>query len=128
MSRRVGIALLTGLTATSVAAADLLPLKRGIYVDIHVPCKGASNADTLSYWGESNGINESKIACRIKHLSNKGAAYSLQRRCKAIDFEGRFEDSVNVIILDRQTFTISGGHRLGQPDRTLRYCGPKAQF
>ena len=43
--------------AWPAAAGEMLPLKRGIYVDTRAACKGASRADTLSYWGGDNGIN-----------------------------------------------------------------------
>jgi hypothetical protein len=125
---RAGLALLTGLTATATATADMLPLKRGIYVDVHVPCKGASNAATLSYWGGKNGINESKVRCTIKQLTETGGVYALQRTCQSIDADGTFEDGVTVKVLGRQSFMISGGHHLGERDQTYRYCGPKVQF
>ena len=69
--RRAGFGLPCLLAASAAAASDLLPLKRGIYVDASVPCQGASNADTLSYWGGKNGINQSKLGCVIKHLTRK---------------------------------------------------------
>ena len=46
------------LTSATTAATDMLPLVHGIYVKSGVPCKGAPNAATLSYWGGINGIND----------------------------------------------------------------------
>jgi hypothetical protein len=125
---RAGFGLLCLIAASAAAASDMLPLKRGIYVDLRVPCKGASNADTLSYWGGSNGLNEARIKCAIKHMSKKGDAYVLERKCMAISFSGTFEDGVTVKVLSRTSFVLSGGHRLAEPDRRYRYCGPKVQF
>jgi hypothetical protein len=130
MSRRVGIALLTGLTATSVAAADLLPLERGIYVDIHAPCKGASNADTVSYWGSRNGINVSKAACTIKALKRRGQNYALRRACRDV-YGGSWHDRLKITVLTRTSFIIrTEWNWTGLPpqETTVRYCGPKVQF
>jgi hypothetical protein len=126
VSRTIAVLILLG--SASDSADDLLPLERGIYVDAQKACKGASNADTLSYWGGDNGINAAKVACTIKGLDKAGASFSLQRTCRAVDFEGSFEDGVRVTIHSPTSFTMSGGYQLGIPDRTFRYCGKKMQF
>jgi hypothetical protein len=128
MSRSTYSAVLILVASTAASAADLLPLKRGIYVDVHRACKGASNADTLSYWGRDNGINAAKVTCRIKAITKTGTGLSLQRTCRSIQFEGSLEDEVRVTILGPTSFVMGGGYRLGVPDRTFRYCGKKVQF
>jgi len=125
--RRVGATLLTGLSASSVAAADMLPLKRGIYVDVNVQCKGASNADTVSYWGEDNGINVSKADCTIKAHSRHGRDYELRRACRDIH-GGSWQDRLNVTIRGPKSLIIRHRSGLDPRDVTYRYCGPKVQF
>jgi hypothetical protein len=125
--RRVGTTLLTGLSASSVAAADMLPLKRGIYVDVNVPCKGASNADTVSYWGEDNGINVSKAACTIKARTRHGRHYELRRACRDTH-GGSWHDHLKVTIRGSESLIIRRGSGLDPRDVTYRYCGPKVQF
>src|SRR4029453_4543100 len=99
-------------------------LKRGIYVDASVPCKGASNADTLSYWGGKNGINQSKLGCVIKHLTRKDGTYTLRRTCKSIYDERTFEDRVSVNVLYREAFILRRPRLPWVPASTYRYCGP----
>lgn len=43
------LAVAAVLASTSAAAADLLPLKMGIYVPTKVACRGASNADIVPF-------------------------------------------------------------------------------
>ena len=53
-------ALLAALFASSGAiAADMLPLKQGLYVPVGRPCRGASNADIVNYWGGKSSIGAS---------------------------------------------------------------------
>ncbi|HEY0630218.1 MAG TPA: hypothetical protein VGD23_12910 [Sphingomicrobium sp.] len=106
----------------------MLPLTKGIYVVVGTPCKGASNADTLSYWGDDNGINGSKTKCRITRLTKKGATYSLQRACTEIQFNGSFNDETRITVRNRTSFTSHARPEFGTPDRTYRYCGTKVQF
>lgn len=106
----------------------MLPLTKGIYVVVGTPCKGASNVDTLSYWGDDNGINSSKTKCRITKLTKKGATYLLQRACTEIQFNGSFNDKARITVRTRTSFTSHGWSDFGTPDRTYRYCGAKVQF
>jgi hypothetical protein len=114
--------------AAGAAAADMLPLARGIYVVVETPCKGASNAETLAYWGGHNGINDQQTGCEIASLSKAGSDYSLKRTCTSRRFGGSFEDKVKVTISDRTTFVIERRTPLGNQVRKFRYCGPEVQF
>jgi hypothetical protein len=132
-SGHVALALLGVTTASAVLAADMLPLKHGIYVDVHVPCKGAPNADTVSYWGGRNGINASKAACTIKKLNRHGQNYDLRRTCRLVEgpYVGHSHDRLRLTILTRTSFIIRPErHWKGFTfeDITYRYCGPKVQF
>jgi hypothetical protein len=111
------------LAGTAAAAADMLPLKHGIYVDANVACKGASNADTMSYWGKDNGLNVSRIGCRIVRLSKNGSTYTLQRTCRGITGSGTFKDKVAVKMISASSFALIGDRSV-----TYRYCGRKVQF
>jgi hypothetical protein len=131
--RRVGAALLTALSTASLAAADMLPLKRGIYVDMRVPCKGASNAETASYWGGRNGINGARAACTIKALNRHEKNYDLRRTCRLVQgpYTGHRHDRLRLTILSRTSFIIRPERHWNDvtvEDVTYRYCGPKVQF
>ena len=121
-------ALVFLLFGTSAIAADLLPLKRGIYVRAGSACKGASNADTLSYWGERNGINDQRTRCVIKKLKRDGATYLIKRKCTSVRFGGSFHDEVSVTVRSRMSFVYKPWAAHRPPSSAFRYCGPKAQF
>jgi hypothetical protein len=120
---RKSAALLCLLAGSAAAAADMLPLKHGIYVDTHVACKGASNVDTLSYWGKENGINAQRTECHITKLSKNRATYVLNRMCRDISGSGMFTDHVTIKVVNGSSFTL-----VGDPPITYRYCGPRVQF
>ena len=116
------------IAASGAIAADMLPLTRGIYVNVGTRCQGASNADTLSYWGGNNGINGSKLGCKITRLRKQGASFSLHRRCKELTSGGSFDDRAKVTVLSRTSFIFHGRSPISTKDRKFRYCGPKVQF
>jgi hypothetical protein len=116
------------MSSAGVMAADLLPLQRGIYVVAGTPCKGASNVDTLSYWGRGNGINYQHTRCEITTLNKGGSTYSLKRKCTSIRFGDSYRDEVRVTILSRTSFVFHPTTALERPSRTFRYCGPKVEF
>ena len=122
------VAPLLGLSGSGAIAADMLPLTRGIFVVVGTPCKGASNVDTLSYWGQDNGINASRVRCRIAEVTKRGGTYSLRRACTEIQYNGRFNDEARITIHDRKSFTTHGLWDQRGVEQTYRYCGPKAQF
>ena len=88
------------------AAKDALPLKRGIYVLREIPCDKASNADTLSYWGGNNGINDQRAICTIKSHRMRGSKHKLSRSCRDIRFNGVYFDSIMVDVQSERAFSI----------------------
>lgn len=91
---------------SQAATKDALPLKRGIYVLRDIPCNKASNADTLSYWGGDNGINDQRSICTIKSQRTRGLKHILSRSCRDIRFNGAYLDSITVDIQSERAFSI----------------------
>ena len=116
------------LSVSGAVAADMLPLTRGIYVVVGTPCNGASNVDTLSYWGDHNGINNQRTHCRITGLAKNRSTYSLQRACTDLREGFSFADQIKITVRNHKSFAIQGGARFANDDRSFRYCGPKVQF
>ena len=114
-------------SASGAIAADMLPLTKGIYVVVGTPCKGASNVDTLSYWGGRNGINDQRTGCKITKLTRIGSSYSLQRACTDIRDAYSFHDKAKITVRNATSFVIHAGNRFATQDRSFRYCGPKVQ-
>jgi len=113
--RIAATAMLVGGSAAA-ATGDMLPLTRGIYVREGAVCRGASNSDIKSYWGRDNGLNVSKVGCRVKRLTRRGAVYSLQRRCTLME-GGIVYDRAEILIANRRRFMMDG--------EFYRYCGPR---
>ena len=113
---------------TTAVAADQLPLQRGIYVDVATACKGASNADTLSYWGDRNGINGQQTRCEITNMKRDGSTYSLKRKCTSVRFGESHYDAVKVTVISPTSFAFHPSAEFQLPSRTFRFCGPKVQF
>lgn len=129
MSIQIASVTLLLFSATSVVAADMLPLRRGIYVEVGKPCKGASDVDILSYWGGRNGINMSKIGCTIRRMAKSTSNYRLYRTCTEIAFNRTFNDVLRVTVFNRTSFMVYAHPQLAnEADRRFRYCGPKVQF
>jgi len=116
------------LTSATTVATDMLPLVQGIYVEVGVPCKGASNAATVSYWGGISGINDQQTICKINRLAKEGSTYSLQRNCTSVRHGGSFNDRVKVTVFKRTSFTFHGRAAIGTQTTRFRYCGSKVQF
>lgn len=62
----LGAAAIAAAFASGALAAEMLPLKRGIYVPAEEPCKGASNAAMRSYWGAKSAFSSSHAVCTIR--------------------------------------------------------------
>jgi hypothetical protein len=109
--------VLAGYSANAAPAEDALPLKRGVYVAETVPCDGASNAATRSYWGGKNGINDQQDECRIVSQRGGGSRRVIKRSCRNIRIDGpAYRSDLAVDLRDRSAFTIEG--------RTYRFCRP----
>ena len=63
-------ALVAAAVSTGVRAADMLPLKQGIYAPANRPCKGASNAEIVSYWGGNSSFGSAQATCTISKLTH----------------------------------------------------------
>jgi hypothetical protein len=109
------------VTSGSVVAADMLPLRQGIYVPVATACKGAPNSDIVNYWGGKSSIGASQAECTIKKLSKKGSVYTLVDQCKDIQSGDVIEGGPTVVTVKSPTsFAISGV--------SYKYCGTKVQF
>src|SRR3954462_5146421 len=115
------IAALAIFATTSAIAADLLPLKNGIYVPTRIACKGASNADIVNYWGGQSGIGVAQAECTIKRLTTKGSVYTFTDECRDLQSGDALEGGTTVLTVHSPTaFEMFG--------TSYRYCGPKVQF
>ncbi|QGN54125.1 hypothetical protein [Novosphingobium sp. Gsoil 351] len=116
------IAFVVALLASSGAiAADLLPLKQGIYVPTGRPCKGASNAEIVTYWGGKSSIGASQGECSIKTVTQKGNVFTLGDQCRDIQ-------SGDVIVGGLTVLTIRNPSNFRMSGTNYRYCGTKVQF
>ena len=112
---------LVALASSGAVAADLLPLRHGIYVPVSRPCKGASNANIVNYRGGRSSLGFAQAECTIVRVSNKGNAYTVTDSCVDIQSGERIEGGPNLIIIGGPSdFTMSG--------TAYRYCGAKVQF
>jgi hypothetical protein len=109
------------LVSGAAVAADMLPLKQGIYVPVGRACKGASNAEMVNYWGGRSAIGVAQAECTIKKLSRKGKVFTLTDQCKDIQ-------SGDVIEGGPTTLTIAGPTQFRMSGTAYKYCGTKVQF
>jgi len=119
--RKVITALACAAISTSTLAADMLPLKQGIYVPANRPCKGASNAEMVNYWGGDASFGSAQAACKISKLARKGNVFTITDKCSDIRSGGEIVGGPTVVTIANPTsFTRDG--------QTYRYCGTKVQF
>src|SRR4051812_45427890 len=115
------LGMATLVSATSVLAADMLPLKQGIYVPVARACKGAPNSDIVNYWGGRSSIGAAQAECTIKKLVKNGSAYTVTDECKDIQSGDLIVGGPTMLkISSRTTFQMAGVK--------YRYCGTKVQF
>jgi len=113
-------ALLIGISS-AVFAADMLPLKRGIYVPVATACKGAPNSEIVNYWGGKSSIGASQAECMVKKLTKKGNVYTMVDECKDIQSGDVIEGGPSVVTVKSPTsFAMSGV--------SYKYCGTRVQF
>ena len=72
---KIAILTLALCVPTAGLAADLLPLKRGIFVDTDVKCSERSNATVVSFWGDE--LNTAKTIGKIRKVVKKGKSYTV---------------------------------------------------
>jgi hypothetical protein len=119
-ARRAGALGLIAL-ASAAAAADMLPLRQGIYVPLASACKGASNAEMVNYWGGDSAIGVAQAECKIKKLAKAGTRYTVTDECRDIQSGDLIEGGPTVL-------TIAGPTRFEMGGTKYKYCGPKVQF
>jgi hypothetical protein len=109
------------IISSSVIAADMLPLKQGIYVPVGTACKGAPNSEIVNYWGGNSSIGYAQAECTIKKLAKKGSVFTLTDECKDIQSGDAIVGGPTVVKVSSRTTFAMGGHN-------YRYCGTKVQF
>lgn len=114
-------ALIAAAATTCVGAADMLPLKQGIYVPVARPCKGASNAEIVNYWGGNASFGSAQATCEISKMTRKGNVFTISDKCA--DIRGGAE-----IFGGPTVVTIASPTRFSMGGDTYRYCGTKVQF
>jgi len=107
--------------SSSAVAADMLPLKQGIYVPAARPCKGASNAEIVNYWGGKSSIGVAQAECTIKKLTRKGNVYTIADECTDIR-------SGETIVGPPTVLTVAGPTSFRLANTTYRHCGLKVEF
>lgn len=115
----VAVALV--VASSAAVAADMLPLKQGIYVPLATPCKGAPNSDIVNYWGGKSSIGAAQAECTIKKLTKKGNVFTIVDECKDIQSGDLIEGGASVVKVRSATaFDMAGV--------SYKYCGTKVQF
>jgi len=109
------------LISGAAVAADLLPLKQGIYVPVGRACKGASNAEMVNYWGGRSSIGVAQAQCTIKNLTRKGSAFTLTDQCNDTQSGDMIEGGPTVV-------TVAGPTAFRMAGTSYRYCGTRVQF
>ncbi len=114
-------ALVAAAVSTGVLGADMLPLKQGIYVPANRPCKGASNAEMVNYWGGNASFGSGQATCKISKMTQKGNVFTITDKCADIQGGGEIVGGPTVVTIASPTsFTREG--------QAYRYCGTKVQF
>ncbi len=114
-------ALIAAAVSTGVLAADMLPLKQGIYVPANRPGKGASNAEIVNYWGGDASFGSAQATCKISKLTRKGNVFTITDKCADIRGGGEIVGGPTIV-------TITGPTGFTREGETYRYCGTKVQF
>jgi hypothetical protein len=115
------LAVMAAAVCTNALAADMLPLKQGIYVPANRPCKGASNAEIVNYWGGKSSFGTAQAECTISKVARDGNVFTITDKCADIRSGGAIVGGPTVVTIANPTsFTRSG--------EAYRYCGTKVQF
>jgi len=115
------IALMGSALAPAAQAADLLPLKSGLYVPAKSACKGASNAEIVNYWGGKSSIGSAQAGCTIIKMTKNGKVFTITDKCTDIRGGGEIAGGPTVLTIDSPT-------RFTRDSETYRYCGTERQF
>jgi hypothetical protein len=115
------VALIASALATATHAADLLPLKQGLYVPAKSACKGASTAEIVNYWGGKSSFGSAQATCTIEKVTRNGNVFTVTDKCADIRTGGEIVGGPTLVTIANPTsFTRAG--------ETYRYCGTKVQF
>lgn len=106
---------------TGALAADLLPLKQGIYVPANRPCKGASNAEIVNYWGGNSSFGSAQAECTISKVTRDDNVFTITDKC--VDIRGGSE-----IVGGPSVVTIASPTSFKRAGEVYRHCGTKVQF
>jgi hypothetical protein len=113
------------LAASAVSAADLIPLKNGIYVPVASMCKGASRAEMVNYWGGRSSIGSGMAECRIRKITHKRYTYVYTDVCTDIASGEKIEGgTTTVTVTGPAAFKMGDGKQMD----AYKYCGTKPQF
>jgi hypothetical protein len=115
------MALIAASCASATQAADLLPLKPGLYVPAKSACKGASTAEIVNYWGGKSSIGSAQAECKITKMTQNGKVFTISDKCTDIRGGGEIAGGPTVLTIDNPT-------RFTRGSETYRYCGTERQF
>lgn len=115
------IVLIASAFATATRAADLLPLKQGLYVPMKSACQGASTAEIVNYWGGKSSIGSAQADCTIIKMTKNGKVFTISDKCTDIRGGGEIAGGPTVL-------TIDSTMRFTRDGETYRYCGTERQF
>lgn len=115
------VALIASALATATHAADLLPLKQGLYVPAKSACKGASTAEIVNYWGGKSSIGSAQTECTIIKMTKNGKVFTITDQCSDIRGGGQIAGGPTVLTIDSPT-------RFTRDSEAYRYCGTERQF
>jgi hypothetical protein len=113
--------LIAAAFATATHAADLLPLKQGLYVPVKSACKGASSAEIVNYWGGKSSFGSAQATCTISKLTRDGKVFTIIDQCTDDRSGGKIVGGPTVVTIDSPTRFTRGGE-------SYRYCGTERQF
>jgi hypothetical protein len=108
-------ALLIGAAVTSghiAFAKDIVPIKRGFYVEIGTPCNEASNATLDLFLGHAFRFN-----CTVLHLQHKATSYEITESCLERGQRETIASTYQIISSTEYTVTTIGG----EPQH-FKYC------
>jgi hypothetical protein len=115
------VVLIVAAFAATTHAADLLPLKQGLFVPAKSACKGASTAEIVNYWGGKSSIGSAQAECTIVKMTKNGNVFTITDKCTDIRGGGEIVGGPTVI-------TIASPTNFSRGTQAYRYCGTQRQF
>lgn len=115
---RIGSALFASALWMTAAAADVLPLKRGFYVEVNIPCEQASSNSLVLFLGDRFGAT-----CSVEKVFVHGNASNVDvtERCNSREW---FTGRSSYVVISGTEFRMT--HRPdGASDvlrKQFRYC------